>query len=59
MRTCLIVSTFIWISDTAAVDTISTYLQDATNIEKATGKKQGNDMLRLEKVLHTDTILNF
>ncbi|KAJ8521554.1 hypothetical protein ONZ45_g1754 [Pleurotus djamor] len=34
------VPTFIWISDTAAVPTISTYLQDARDIEASTGRKQ-------------------
>jgi cellulose 1,4-beta-cellobiosidase len=34
------VPTFIWISDTKAVDTISSYLQDALVIQKNTGKKQ-------------------
>ncbi|CAE6383720.1 unnamed protein product [Rhizoctonia solani] len=34
------VPTFIWISDTAAVSTISGYLKDAAAIQKSTGKKQ-------------------
>ncbi|QRV95446.1 glycoside hydrolase family 6 protein [Ceratobasidium sp. AG-Ba] len=34
------VPTFIWISDTKAVDSISTYLKDAQSIQKKTGKKQ-------------------
>ncbi|KAG8716720.1 hypothetical protein FRC09_015323 [Ceratobasidium sp. 395] len=34
------VSTFIWISDTKAVPSISTYLKDASAIQKKTGKKQ-------------------
>ncbi|KAF8674676.1 Glycosyl hydrolases family 6 [Rhizoctonia solani] len=34
------VPVFIWISDTAAVSTISGYLKDAAAIQKSTGKKQ-------------------
>lgn len=34
------VPTFIWISDTATVNTISGYLKDAAAIQKSTGKKQ-------------------
>ncbi|KAG9092219.1 hypothetical protein FRC07_011708, partial [Ceratobasidium sp. 392] len=37
------VSTFIWISDTKAVSSISTYLKDASAIQKKTGKKQNRD----------------
>lgn len=34
------VPTFIWISDTASVNTISGYLKDASDIQKKTGQKQ-------------------
>ncbi|CAE6502751.1 unnamed protein product [Rhizoctonia solani] len=34
------VPSFIWISDTAAVSTISGYLKNASDIQKSTGKKQ-------------------
>ncbi|CUA71458.1 hypothetical protein RSOLAG22IIIB_09573 [Rhizoctonia solani] len=34
------VPTFIWISDTSAVNTISEYLKDASDIQKSTGQKQ-------------------
>jgi hypothetical protein len=41
----MLVSTFIWISEFAAVDSIATYLRDAQIKQLTTGRKQGMVLL--------------